>query len=333
MDKGKNSPRRHGGTEKAPKRRFASRHASILCSLSAISLILRSAFAPCLCASVVSLLLLSTVTTAFAAEPEGTLLTHTGTEKRDLVCRDAETLVFCEQVNPRQLALMQVSLKDETVSRVHPDFRTNEFEPTYSPDGKTYAFLQNMGNLNLRLVIKDRATNTESSFQKGGFSGMRSPCFTADSREVLYSYPEGGRQPIWICDLKCSNRRKLTDSTGINNWPTVTPDGKTVVFSSTRDGNYELYACDLKGENVRRLTDEPRQDIRPRISPDGTTIAFTSNRDGDYEIYTLPLTGGPATRVTNQPERDDYPAWTTAGEIVYVEELRGRFDIRKRPRR
>jgi Tol biopolymer transport system component len=102
-----------------------------------------------------------------------------------------------------------------------------------------------------------------------------------------------------------------------------------VVFSSSRDGNFELYSCDLKGQNLLRLTDQPRQDIRPRLSPDGQTIAFTSNRDGNYEIYTLPLTGGTATRVTTNPERDDYPAWTIAGEIVYVEELRGRFDIRR----
>lgn len=289
-----------------------------------------------LSAGVVCLLLgtffLSPLATASAAESAGTLLTRTGTEKRDVVCPDADTVIYCEQANPRQLALMQVSLKDGTVSRVHPDFRTNEFEPAYSPDGKKYAFLQNLGNLNLRLVIKDRATQVESDFKEGGFSGMRSPCFTSDSRQLLYSYPEGGRQPIWICDLKCENRRRLTDSTGINNWPTVTPDGKTVVFSSTRDGNYELYSCDLKGENIRRLTDEPRQDIRPRISPDGSTIVFTSSRDGDYEIYTLPIEGGTPTRITHNPERDDYPAWTTAGEIVFVEELRGRFDLRKQPR-
>ena len=275
------------------------------------------------------LLLVALCVSVIAAEPTGTLLTHTGTEKRDLVCPDADTVVYCEQINPYQLGLMQLSLKDGAITRLHPDFRTNEFEPAFSADGKTYAFLQNMGNLNLRLVIRDRATGTESDYKEGGFSGMRSPCFTPDGKEVLYSYPEGGRQPIWVCDLQCQNRRKLTDSTGTNNWPGVTPDGKTVVFSSSRDGNYELYACDMQGETLRRLTDEPKQDIRPRLSPDGKTIAFTSNRDGNYEIYTLPITGGVPTRVTTSPERDDYPAWTPAGEIVYVEELKGRFDIRR----
>ena len=141
------------------------------------------------------LLLMVLCVSASAAEPAGILLTHTGTEKRDLVCPDAESLVYCEQINPYQLGLMKLSLKDGTITRLHPDFRTNEFEPAFSADGKT--------------------------------------------------------------------------------------------------------------------------------------IAFTGNRDGNYKIYMLPMTGGTPTRVTTNPERDDYPAWTPAGAIVYVEELKGRFDIRR----
>ena len=74
-----------------------------------------------------------------------------------------------------------------------------------------YAFLQNIGNLNLRLVVRNRDDGTEAEFKQGGFSGMRSPCFTADGQRVIYAYPENSRQHLFSCDLKCQDRRQLTD--------------------------------------------------------------------------------------------------------------------------
>ncbi len=253
-------------------------------------------------------------------------LTHNGTEKRDVVFVDENTLVFCEQIGPRQLALMQLDLTEGTLSRLHPDFDNNEFESAFSPNGEHYAFLQNTGNLNLRLIIRHRETGLESAFSEGGFSGMRSPCFTADGQRLLYAYPEDGRQHIWSCDLQCQDRQRIIDSSGTNNWPCVTPDGD-IVFGSSRDGNFEIYRASPDGSNTERLTYQPLQDIRPRVSSDGEQIAFTSNRDGNYEIYVMELDGSDARRVTEHTERDDYAAWHPDGRLAYVSERNGRFDI------
>lgn len=255
-------------------------------------------------------------------------LTQTGRQKRDLVFTDAETLTFVEQITARQLAILELKIGTGKTTRLHPDLTNNEFEPCFALDGKHYAFLQNVGNLNLRLVIRNQETGKEAEFRQGGFSGMRSPCFTPDSAHLLYAYPEEGRQHIWKCDLKCEKRIRLIDSSGSNNWPRVTPDGSTIIFGSTRDGNFELYSAAIDGSNVRRLTENPRQDIRPAISADGRHLAFTSNRDGNYEIYVMDLVTGRKRRVTTNPERDDFPAWHPDGRIAYVAEEDGRFDIR-----
>ncbi|QDU36351.1 translocation protein TolB [Maioricimonas rarisocia] len=254
-------------------------------------------------------------------------LTSTGTEKRDLRFFDDDTLVYCEQVGPRQLALVKLTLSTGASERLHPDATTNEFEPAFSPDRDYEAFVQNLGNLNLRLAIRRRDTGETAEFREGGFSGARGPTFTPDGRRVLYAYPEEGRQPIWSCDLQCQNRNRLIDSSGINNWPSVTPDGTTLIFGSTRDGNFEIYSADLSGETVVRLTDHPRQDIRPRLSSDGRQIAFTSSRDGNYEIFVMNLDGSRLRRITQHAERDDYPAWHPDGRLAWVAERDGRFDI------
>ena len=85
-------------------------------------------------------------------------LTDNGRGKRDLVFLDAKTLVFVEQVSPRQLAIMTLNIETGASKPLHPDMRNNEFEPCFAPDRKHYAFVQNVGNLNLRLVIRNAST-------------------------------------------------------------------------------------------------------------------------------------------------------------------------------
>ncbi len=253
-------------------------------------------------------------------------LTDSGTEKRDLVFVDENTLVYCEQIEPNQLALMQLDLTNGAATRLHPDFDDNEFEPAFSRDGERYAFLQNIGNLNLRLIIRNRNTGEESAFSEGGFSGMRSPCFTADGSRLLYAYPEDGRQHIWSCDLACQDRKRVIDSSGTNNWPNATPGGD-FVFGSTRDGNFDIYRANTDGSGIEQLTFEPQQDIRPRVSLDGEQIAFTSNRDGNYEIYVMRIDGTGLRRITQHDERDDFATWSPNGDLAFVSERNGRFDI------
>ena len=70
-----------------------------------------------------------------------------------------------------------------------------------------------------------------------------------------------------------------------------------------------------------------RETMAAGDTPDGKSIVFTSNRDGNYEIYVMSLSVRQPLRITHNPERDDYPAWHPDGDIAYVAEEAGRFDI------
>lgn len=264
-----------------------------------------------------------------AAEP--TRLTADGRVKRDPVFSkpDGSELLFAVLDQPKQLRLMRLTLANGKVEAVHPDETRSEFEPAVSRDGRYLAFVQNRGNLSLALVIKDLMNVTQVDVPPGGgFSGMHSPAIAPDNSRVLYSYPEDGRQHLFVVGIDAKQPRRLVDSSGVNNWPSFSPDGQQVVFSSTRDGDYELYVMKADGTDVRRLTDSPKQDIRPRWSPDGRRIAFTSNRDGNYEIYTIALDGSGLTRLTNHPEQDDYAAWSPdSRRLVFVAERDGHQDL------
>lgn len=264
-----------------------------------------------------------------AAEP--TRLTTDGRVKRDPVFSkpDGSELLFAVLDQPKQLRLMRLTVASGKVEAVHPDETRSEFEPAVSRDGRSLAFVQNRGNLSLALVIKDLMNGTQVEVPPGGgFSGMHSPAIAPDNSRVLYSYPEDGRQHLFVVGIDAKQPRRLVDSSGVNNWPSFSPDGQQVVFSSTRDGDYELYMMKSDGTDVRRLTDSPKQDIRPRWSPDGRRIAFTSNRDGNYEIYLIAPDGSGLTRVTNHPEQDDYAAWSPdSRRLVFVAERDGHQDL------
>ena len=266
---------------------------------------------------------------ANAAEPQR--LTMDGRVKRDPVFSkpDGSELLFVVLERPKQLRLMKLTLANGKVESLHPDETRSEFEPAVSRDGRFLAFVQNRGNLSLALVIKDLMTGTQADVPPGGgFSGMHSPAIAPDNSRVLYSYPEEGRQHLFVTGTDAKQPRRLVDSSGINNWPSFSPDGQHVVFSSTRDGDYDLYVMKSDGTDVRRLTDSPKQDIRPRWSPDGRRIAFTSNRDGNYEIYLIAPDGTGLTRITNHPEQDDFATWSPDGRrLVFVAERDGHQDL------
>jgi TolB protein len=258
-------------------------------------------------------------------------LTADGRLKSDPVFADPKgaELIYAVQDGPTRLRLIRLRLADGTVRPVHPTQTLSEFEPACSPDGRHLAFVQSRGNLSLALVIRDTVAGTEAEVKPaGGFSGPRSPAFSADGKRVLYSFADNGRQRIVSVDLKAGDPRTVVDSPGINNWPRPSPDGKRLAFSSTRDGNYEVYTAAADGSGARRLTANPRQDLRPRFSPEGKRIAFTSNRDGNYEVYVMNADGTGLKRVTDHPERDDYPVWHPDGKrLVIVSERQGKHDL------
>jgi Tol biopolymer transport system component len=242
--------------------------------------------------------------------------------------RDGEEVVYTLLESPTQTSLMRLKLADGSIERLHPQATTSEFEATFTPDGRYYAFVQNRGNLNLKLVIRDTKMAKDSVFDPGGgFAGMRRPSIAPDASRVIFSIATATGQHITSVNLDGQDRKYLTQS-AINNWPMFSPDGKQIVFGSSRDGNFEIYTMNGDGANPRRLTHNPGLDMRPSWSPDGSRIAFTSNRDGRYQIYVMKADGSDVRRISENPERDDFASWHPDGKrIVMVSEREGRFDL------
>ena len=244
-------------------------------------------------------------------------------------CKNSTELVYAVLENAERYRLMKMNVASGEIESLRKDATTAEFEPACSRDGRYCAFVRQRGVLSLSMAIFDRQSKSlVEVLPPSGFAGMRSPAISPDNSRVLYSFADGGRQQIYVTNLQAKDPLKLTDSSGIDNWPGFSPDGQSIVFGSSRDGAFEIYVMQSDGSEVKRITHSPFQDIRPCFSPDGKRIAFVSHRDGNSEIYVVNIDGSGLTRVTNHPERDDYPAWHSDGkQLVIVSERGGQHDL------
>ncbi len=257
-------------------------------------------------------------------------LTRDGSMKRDpCFIKNGGEIIFCYDETPDLVRMMVMSSKGgEAKPFIKDAGDKHHVEPSFSSDGRYFAYTECTGNLTAQLVIKDTQENKLAYIRHSGRGGTRSSCFSPDSKLLVYAFAETGPQQLWSVKPDGTDKKQLTQSEGISNWPSFTPDGKRVVFTNSRENNYEIYSMNLDGTGEKRLTENKLMDVRPVVSPDGRKIAFTSTRDGNYEIYVMGIDGGVAYRLTHNQERDDYPAWhPDSQKILFVSERLGRFDL------
>lgn len=105
---------------------------------------------------------------------------------------------------------------------------------------------------------------------------------------------------------------QVTDSLGVEAFPTFSPDGAQIAYCSDRDGSFEIYVRQLNPEGREiRVTSDGRDNYEPAWSPDGIRIAYASR--GTPGIWLVPALGGEPRRLTTFGSR---PAWSLDGGTI-----------------
>jgi len=274
----------------------------------------------------VSLLLLTPSTLAFAAEP--LRLTTDGLFKSEpQFLPGGEEIVYSVQEDSRLMTLVKLDLRTKEVVRLHPKSDKPELKPSVADDGKTMVYLRSDGNQGLD-VYRGEVGNEEAKKLAEG----RNPTITPDGQRVLYSkLMKDESQQIVSIAIGGGDERRLTafkEPNCFNNWPDVSKGGQHVVFTTTRDADTEIYRMKIDGTEPTRLTNSPGRDIRPRWSPDGKRIAFASQREGQLDVFVMEADGSNIRRLTTSDEIDDYPSWHPNGRrLVFVGQRDGKMDL------
>lgn len=173
-----------------------------------------------------------------------------------------------------------------------------EFEPSFSPDGNTLAYVSwsdtEMGALNVvNLRSRDRFKKPTKLTSKKGI--YREPSFSPDGNTIVYRKESGNGQQgfaytlepgIYTVPLKGGASTMITES---GNWPRFSTDGNRIFYQT---GGYIFGAIDksyrsvnLQGEDEKtHFTSKYGHEFVP--SPDNKWIAFSNL----YKVYIAPMT-------------------------------------------
>lgn len=210
--------------------------------------------------------------------------------------------------------------------------RSPEFDASWSPDGKSLVFCcveqtPGQGNVDLSTLPLEKPELKKLIGDDQKLSHEESPAWSPDGRQIAFTSTRDGNQEIYLIEPSGENLRRITQDPGLDAHPTWTPDGQRLLFATNRWGDFEIATVDIKGEKVERLTMSPGLDDYPVCSPDGSTIAFLSNRTRQYEVFTMPANGGEPRNVSQHPGIDNFPAWTAEGDLSWVSDRDGGFEI------
>ena len=234
-----------------------------------------------------------------------------------------------------ELDIYTLSLTTSNVQQL-TDAVGRDFEPAWSPDGKTIAFSSDRDdpdNAHLYLMNADGSDQRRliSDFVPDQVGARWSP----DGEWILFhSNPLVDGLPrfdIFKVRPDGSDLTNVSNAPGNSFMGDWSPDGSRIVFVSQRHGNRQLYVMSADGSGQVRLTNGQWEDSLPRWSLDGQSIIFESNRSGStFSLYRVaapqPDSADGALESTVQPLthpgfNNSTPNWVNTEWLVYSSDL------------
>lgn len=198
--------------------------------------------------------------------------------------------------------------------------RVSETEPTFSPDGRTIAYVRHAGGDADVWLMNSDGTRKRLLAGRSRVSEEGPAFFPNGRRLVIAAYSRDGWNLFSVNTDRSGRRREAPNGY----FPSVSPNGRWLAYSQA-EGNGGIRLLDLRTRKTRKLSPEGahRGASGLDFSPDGQRILFSENRycrpNGSLHaaILTVELRGG-RERFLRRSCDEGYSnaVWAPSGERI-----------------
>ena len=215
------------------------------------------------------------------------------------------------------------------------DHPSDDFSPTWSPDGRAFAYVSNRDG-NPEIYVMDINTKDSRRLTNHRATDIN-PAWSPNGKWIAFASNQArdhaADTDIYIMDVNGKKVQRLTNKGGHNSTPAWSPDGQWIAFRSTQDGIGGIHVMNADGGKQRALTQVSA--TSPTWASNGKQIYFSSEMLGGVKVPTLfavDVDGGNAQKLTNVEHACEEPDASSDGQwIAYVsvqEENKGIYLIR-----
>jgi serine/threonine protein kinase len=209
------------------------------------------------------------------------------------------------------LHLLDLTTGNRTVLTHPPDASTGDFDPKFSPDGRTIAFKRSFGRARDDLF----AIPVEGGVPRKLTTGQQwlwGHAWTPDSKTLITARKAGGHAyDLWQTTLDETPKLQIFREVGTDNILAPAVRAGRVAWVNGTDAN-TVFRIPVAGGKPEIVTGSTSLDSNPTIAPDGR-IAFVSRRSGSEEIWIAQPDGSNPVRVTNLDQAIGRVMWSPDG--------------------
>jgi Tol biopolymer transport system component/DNA-binding winged helix-turn-helix (wHTH) protein len=242
---------------------------------------------------------------------------------------DGKLLAFSDRTSSNEpTSIYLLSLDSLSTRRVTSPSLPGDYNPVFSPDGRTLAF--NRGSQGVTSIYtmpvaggQERRLITGSQFGWG-------LAWTSDGRDIIFGRASWLAKFGWLWKVSARGGEPQRLQLGQEGTEPFIRGSRLVYARQVSNLNIWRKQLDSKHSSLPadRFLSSTAIESGPQFSPDGSSIAFESTRSGSYEIWMCRSNGTNLVQLTHFNNVTGTPRWSPDGrQIAFDSRATGNADI------